>query len=155
MARRRHERRVQQTRRHASDSTAIRQADSVERLAYSILQAAEALGVSASTVSRSIVPLVETIGLESGRVLIPVDELERILAERRRPVSPQPQRAPVGRPSAVPPDVAVRIGAERAAGRTLGQIARGLDGDEVPTAQGARRWWPSSVRAILIRCDSP
>jgi hypothetical protein len=155
MSRHRHERRAQKARRHASDPTAIRQADSVERLAYSIVQAAEALGVSASTVSRSVVPLVETIELEGGRVLIPVDELERYAAERRRPVPLRPKRAPVGRPSAVSADVAVRIRAEHAAGRTLGQIARGLDADRTPTAQGARRWWPSSVRAILIRSDPP
>src|SRR5262245_10170526 len=98
---------------------AIRQAESVERLAYSISQAAEALGVAASTVSRSVVPVVETIEVEGGRVLIPVDELERYLAERRRTVEPRPQRAPVGRPPAVPADVAARIVAEHAAGRTL------------------------------------
>jgi hypothetical protein len=155
MSRHRHERRVQKTRRHDSNPTAIRQAESVERLAYSILQAAEALGVSASTVSRSVVPLVETIVVDGGCVLIPADELDRYATERRRPVSPRPKRVPVGRPSAVPAGVAVRIRAERAAGRTLGEIARGLDTDRIPTAQGARRWWPSSVRAILIRCDSP
>ena len=155
MSRHRHERRAQKERRHASDATVIRQADTVERLAYSILQAAEALGVAASTVSRSVVPFVETIEVEDGRVLIPVDELERYGAERRRPVPPRPKRAPVGRPSAVPADVAGRIRAEHAAGRTLGQIARGLDADGIPTAQGGRRWWPSSVRAVLIRCDPP
>jgi hypothetical protein len=133
----------------------IRQADTVERLAYSIQQAAEALGVAASTVSRSVVPFVETIEVEDGRVLIPVDELERYIAERRRPVRPRPKRAPVGRPAAVPADVAGRIRAEHAAGRTLGQIARGLDLDGIPTAQGGRRWWSSSVRTVLIRSDSP
>ena len=144
---------VQKTRRHAANQGSIRPADSVERLAYSIVQAAEALGVSASTVSRSVVPVVETFELDGGRVLIPVDELERYLAERRRPVPPRPKRAPVGRPAAVPPEVAQRIGAEHAAGRTLGQIARGLDADQSPTAQGGRRWWPSSVRAVLLRSD--
>jgi hypothetical protein len=151
----RHERRVQKTRRHASDPTAIRQAEGVERLAYSILQAAEALGVAASTVSRSVVPVVETIEVEGGRVLIPVDELERYVAGRRRPVSPRPRRAPVGRSSAVPAKIAVRIRREHDAGRTLGQIARGLDADRIPPAQGGRRWWPSSVRAVLLRCDQP
>ena len=97
----------------------------------------------------------ETIELESGRVLIPVDELEPILAERRRPVSPRPLRAPVGRPPAVSAKVAERIRVEHAAGRTLGQIARGLDADQIPTAQGGRRWWPSAVRAVLLRCDRP
>jgi hypothetical protein len=140
-------------RRHATETTAIRQADHVERLAYSIQQAAEALGVAATTVSRSVVPVVVTIEVDGGRVLIPVDELERYVAERRRPVSPRPRRAPVGRPSSVPTGIAERISAEHGAGRTLGQIARGLDADRIPTAQGGRRWWPSSVRAVLLRCE--
>ena len=139
-----------------SDGTAAgRPTDSVERLAYSIVQAAEALGVSASTVSRTVVPVVETFELEGGRVLIPVDELERYLAERRRPVPPRRDRVPVGRPAAVPSEVAKRIRFEHAAGRTLGQIARGLDADQIPTAQGGRHWWPSSVRAVLIRTEPP
>jgi hypothetical protein len=153
VARRRHERRLQKTRRHAAESGAIRPADRVERLAYSIVQAAEALGVSASTVSRSVVPVVETIVMEGGRVLIPVDELERYAAERRRPVPVRPQKPPTGRPRAVPREVARRIRAEHAAGRTLGQIARSLDADGIATAQGGRRWWPSSVRAVLNRSD--
>jgi hypothetical protein len=151
MPRRRHERRVQKTRRHAPESGPIRPADNVERLAYSIVQAAEALGIAASAVSRSVVPVVETVELEGGRVLIPVDELERYVAERRRPVAARPQRAPVGRPAAVSPVVAERIRAEHAAGRTLGQIARGLDADQIPTAQDGRRWWPSTIRTVLIR----
>ena len=155
MSRRRHDRRVQKTRRHAPDPGAIRPTDSVERLAYSIVQAAEALGVSASTVSRTVVPVVETFELGGGRVLIPVDELERYLAERRRPVPPRRDRVPVGRPAAVPSEVANRIRFEHAAGSTLGQIARGLDADQVPTAQGGRRWWSSSVRAVLLRSDPP
>jgi hypothetical protein len=153
MSRHRHERKVQKTRRHAPNTAAIRPADNVERLAYSIAQAGEALGVSAATVSRAVVPVVETFVLEGGRVLIPVDELERYLAERRRPVPPRPERAPVGRPAAVPSEVAKRIRTEHAAGRTLGQIARRLDADQVPTAQGGRRWWPSSVRTVLLRSN--
>jgi hypothetical protein len=93
--------------------------------------------------------------LGEGRVLIPVGELDRYLAGRRRPVPARPKRAPVGQPPAVPSGVAERIRSEHAAGRTPGQIARGLDADQVPTAQGGRRWWPSSVRAILIRSDPP
>jgi hypothetical protein len=97
------------------------------------VQAAEALGVSASTISRSVVQVVETFELDGGRVLIPVDELQRYLAERRRPVPPPLNRAPVGRPAAVPSEIAKRI----------------------PTAQGGRRWWPSSVRAVLLRSEPP
>jgi hypothetical protein len=43
-------------------------------------------------------------------------------------------------PPAVPAKVAQRIRAEHAAGRTLGQIARSLDADQISTTQGRRRW---------------
>jgi hypothetical protein len=153
MTRRRHERKVEKAQRHATSARSVRQVGSTERLAYSIVQAAEVLGVDPSTVSRSVMPFVETIEVTPGRRLIPVDELERYVAERRRPV--RARRAAVGRPPSVPDEVVRRIRAEHAAGRTLGQIARGLDADGVPTAQNGRRWWSSSVRAVLIRSDPP
>jgi len=42
-----------------------------------------------------------------------------------------------------------RIRNERAEGLPLAEIARRLNVDRVPTAQGGRQWWPSSVRAVL------
>src|SRR5262245_55728303 len=151
MSRRRHERGVEKAHRHAVPARPVREAETVVRLTYSIAQAAEALDVHPSTVSRSVVPTVETIETEWGQRLIPVDEIERYVAERRRPVPRRRPPAAVGRPSAVPDAVARRIREEHAAGRTLGEIARGLDADQVPTAQNGRRWWPSSVRAVLLR----
>lgn len=151
MSRRRHDRKVEKAHRHTTAVRPLRQADTVERLAYSIAQAAEALGVNPTTVSRAVVPVLETIETEWGQRLIPVDELERYVAERRRPARSRPRAAPVGRPPAVRPDIVERIQAEHAAGKTLGQIARDLDADQVPTAQNGRRWWPSSVRTVLIR----
>jgi hypothetical protein len=155
MSRRRHERKVEKAARHAVPPRPIRKAETTVRLAYSIVQAAEALGVNPSTVSRSVVPAVETVETEWGQRLIPVDELERYVAERRRPIPQRRPSAPVGRPSTVSADVARRIRDEHAAGRTLGQIARGLDADHVPTAQNARQWWPSSVRVVLLRSTPP
>ena len=38
-----------------------------------------------------------------------------------------------------------------AAGHTLGQIARELNANGVPTAQAGRQWWPSTIRAVLTR----
>ena len=90
MSRRRHERKVEKAHRHATPPGPIRQAETVERLAYSIALAAEALGVHPTTVSRAAVPMVETIETEWGQRLIPVDELERYVAERRRPARPRP-----------------------------------------------------------------
>ncbi len=47
------------------------------------------------------------------------------------------------------PEVLARIVAERAAGSTLAAIAERLEADEVPTARGGARWYPSTVRAAL------
>jgi hypothetical protein len=131
--------------------TIIRSAPRVERLAYTRSQAAEALGISRSTFIRRVLPYVETVEMPSGARLIPVDELERLLAERRRPATPRPSPGRRGRPRQVPQQVVARVEAAHTAGRSLGEIARGLNADSVPTAQGGRQWWPSTVRAVLSR----
>jgi hypothetical protein len=128
----------------------VREASYVERLAYTRSQAAQALGISPSTLRR-LLPHIETIEMPWGRRLIPVDELERLVAERRRPSRPRPRSKATGRPPRVPSIVMERIRAEQDAGKTLGQIARRLNADNVPTAQGGRQWWPSTVRAVLLR----
>jgi hypothetical protein len=43
-----------------------------------------------------------------------------------------------------------RIATRRGQGGTLGQIARELDADQVPTSQGGR-WHASTVRHLLTR----
>jgi hypothetical protein len=55
-----------------------------------------------------------------------------------------------GRCPTVPADVVERIRAEHDAGTSLGEIARRLTADGLPTAHGGRRWWPSTVRAVLL-----
>jgi hypothetical protein len=130
----------------------VREATRVERLAYTRTQAAEALGISRSTFDRRILPLVETVEMPWGTKLIPVDELQRLLVERRRPARAREQPgAHPGRRPAVAPNVVERIRAEHAAGTSLGQIARRLNADCVPTAHGGVQWWPSTVRAMLRR----
>jgi hypothetical protein len=131
--------------------TVIHPASHVVRLAYTRSQAAEALGVSRSTFIRRVLPYVETIEMPWGARLIPADELERLLAEHRRPA--KPHQAPVrrGRPRQVPEQVVERVEAAHTAGQSLGEIARELNADSVPTAQGGRQWWPSTVRAVLNR----
>jgi DNA invertase Pin-like site-specific DNA recombinase len=54
----------------------------------------------------------------------------------------------LGRPRSLDPAIRVRIEAERAAGRSLRAIARGLMADGVPTARGGSVWHASSVREI-------
>ena len=55
-----------------------------QRLAYTRTQAAEALGISTSTFERRILPFIETVQMDWGKLFIPVDELERFLAVRRQ-----------------------------------------------------------------------
>jgi hypothetical protein len=128
----------------------VREATHVERLAYTRSQAAEALGISRSTLRR-LLPYVETIEMPWGGKLIPVDELERIAVERRRTARPQLEPATRGRKPAVPSDIAKRIHEERSSGRSLRQIAANLNAHGIPTAHGGAMWWPSTVRAVLLR----
>ncbi|MDP9293346.1 MAG: recombinase family protein [Actinomycetota bacterium] len=44
-----------------------------------------------------------------------------------------------------------RIRSEHAAGKSLSAIANGLNADRVPTAQGGRCWYPSTIRHTLKR----
>jgi hypothetical protein len=98
------------------------------------------------------VPVLRTLLNDCGMRLIPVDELERYIAEHTRTARelPRPRRRG-GRPRTVRPDVVARIREQHAAGRSLAAIARGLNADPVPTAQGGRQWWPSTVRSLLER----
>jgi DNA invertase Pin-like site-specific DNA recombinase len=55
----------------------------------------------------------------------------------------------LGRRRTMPDTVLARIRAERAEGRTLRAIADGLTADVVPTAQGGKRWYASTVGKAL------
>ena len=150
--RRRKRRRVEKERRHAQPSPIVREATPGERLAYTRTQAAEALGVSRSTFNRRVLPHIETVEMPWGSHLIPADELELFVAERRRPPRERsrPSRPP-GRPPGLVSDIVKRIRVERAAGKSLAEIARDLNSNGTPTAHGGRQWWPSTVRAVLSR----
>jgi hypothetical protein len=152
MSRRRHRRRAEKERRHPQSPAIVREATRVERLAYTRARAAEALGISRSTFDRRVLPYIETVEMPWGARLIPADELERLVAERRRaPRQVTPPPSPPGRPAALAPDIVKRIRAEHAAGKSLAQIARDLNATGTPTAHGGRQWWPSTVRTVLVR----
>jgi hypothetical protein len=127
----------------------IREAHQVERLAYTRAQAAQALGIGPSTFTQRVLPYLGTIETPWGTKLIPADELERVLADWRRPAHPRPSPERTGRPPAVPPEVVQRIREARSAGLSLRQIADRLNAEGTPTAHGGRRWWASTVRSVL------
>ena len=128
----------------------LRRAETAVRLVYTRAQAAEALGISTATLARRVLPHVDTVEMPWGARMIPVDELERLVTEARQPKLRE-RPAPAGRRPGIPPDLRRRICLEHAAGSSLAGIARGLNRDRVPTVQGGREWWPSTVKAVLDR----
>jgi hypothetical protein len=163
MARRRLRRRTEKQRRHAPPTigaddvrVVVRQATRVERLAYTRQQAAEALGISTSTFNRKVLPFIETVQMDWGKRLIPVDELKRFVAERRQKAQGERRRPDrPGRKAGLPREVVARIRDEHATGASLGEIARELNADGVRTSQDGRQWWPSTVRVVLARSSPP
>ena len=169
MPRRRQQRRADKARRHLHSTheasgpvqsspqavpprVVVREASYVERLAYTRSQAAQALGISRSTFRR-LLPYIDTIEMPWGGKLIPVDEVERIAVERRKTARPRLEPATRGRKPVVPPEIARRIRDERAAGKSLREIADNLNADRIPTAHGGACWWPSTVRQVLQRAS--
>ena len=57
----------------------------------------------------------------------------------------------LGRPPTMSAYAVERIRREREAGKSLAAIAKGLNADRIPTAQGGRRWYPATVRSTLTR----
>jgi hypothetical protein len=162
MSSRRHRRKLEKQRRHAVEprsslsSRDLTRTDRVQRLAYTRRQAAEALGLSLATIDRRVVPVIETVKTEWGARLIPVDELERYLAERKREARAAAQHpGHPGRTSSLEPKLVAHIRREYAKGRSLGEIARRLNAEGARTSQGGAQWWPSTVRAVLARQCPP
>ncbi|MEJ7790975.1 MAG: recombinase family protein [Gaiellaceae bacterium] len=119
-------------------------------MTYSRRQAAEVLGISISTVDRRLVPAIQTVKAPWGQRLIPVSELERFVQDNLD-TARRATRRPVGRPTTLPTATVQRIRREYGAGRSLGEIARALEDEGVPTAHGGRQWWPSTIRSVLHR----
>lgn len=59
----------------------------------------------------------------------------------------------LGRPSQLPTATVRRIVGLRRRGKSLTDITDGLNADRVPTGQGGERWYPSSVRAVLLSAE--
>jgi DNA invertase Pin-like site-specific DNA recombinase len=85
-------------------------------------------------------------------VIASASQYERRLIGARTSAAMQAQIAAgqkFGRPDRIPAVVLARIAAERRGGATLQAIATGLDASAVPTAQGGKRWYPSTIKAAL------
>ena len=62
-------------------------------------------------------------------------------------------KKPIGRPVTLDPQVRRRIRGLRTRGRSYAAIAEQLNKEGVPTAQGGKRWYAMSVRAVAADFD--
>jgi DNA invertase Pin-like site-specific DNA recombinase len=91
-------------------------------------------------------------GEAMANVLATFAQFERRLISQRTKDALAVKRAQgvrLGRPRQLPGRVVNRVKREHDQGRTLAAIATGLNEDQIPTAQGGKQWWPSTVRAVL------
>lgn len=100
------------------------------------------LAVDTTTPSGEVMAHVAAAFAQYERRLISDRTKVALEAVRRRGVR-------LGRPRSVSTILLARIVSERRSGATLAAIADRLDADGIPTAKGARRWYPATVAAVL------
>jgi DNA invertase Pin-like site-specific DNA recombinase len=105
------------------------------------------LGVDTSTPSGEMMANVLAVFAQFERRLIGQRTRDALADKRSKGVV-------LGRRRTMKDEVVGRIKRERAAGASLQAIADGLNADATPTAQKGKRWYPSTVRAVLGRAIS-
>ena len=96
------------------------------------------------------------VGEFTANVVVSASQYERrLIGQRTRDALAAKKAAGVrlGRPRLLPSEVVERIVRAKAAGGSLAGIARDLTAENVPTAQGGKRWYPSTVAAVLRSVD--
>ena len=109
-------------------------------------EAASLLGVSMDTVDRGVRVQTGEGRTPWGAIGLPAGAL----AEHLR----NPWRGR-GRPEQLGAELVARIVSLRDAGWTFAAIATALNGEGVATVHGGVRWWPATVRKIVVNAPRP
>ena len=91
------------------------------------------------------------------RMLAAISEDERDRIRQRTKAALAAKKAAgvrLGRPATLPAELVARIVTDRASGVSFGKIAAALNADGVPTAQGGKRWYPATVKAVVSGQDA-
>jgi DNA invertase Pin-like site-specific DNA recombinase len=108
------------------------------------------LGVDTTTPTGEMVANVMATFAQFERRLIG-QRTKDALREKRRAAEAQGRVFRIGRDAAVPAEIVAAMVGQYRSGATLSAIADRLTADGVPTSQGGRRWYPSTVRGVLRR----
>lgn len=84
-------------------------------------------------------------------------ELERkMIGERTRAAlaAKRAHGARLGRPQQLTPEIVERIINDRSEGGSWSAIARSLNEEGVPTAQGGKAWYPATVRKVALAVEA-
>lgn len=95
-------------------------------------------------------------GALMGNIMACFAEYERQLIGARTSAALQQlksQGVRLGRPRTLPDAVTTRIVSDRRAGISLAAIAHVLNEEGIPTARGGARWYPSTVKAVLVSAE--
>ena len=96
-------------------------------------------------------------GAAMAQVMSVFAELERKMIGERTKAALAVKRAQgtrLGRPQQLTQDIVERIINDRSEGASWSAIARSLDEEGVPTAQGGRRWYPATVRKVGLAAET-
>ncbi len=94
----------------------------------------------------------DAAGRFTSNILAAAAQFERELISARTAEGMQQRRLEgvrMGRPATMDPDVVARIKREHAAGRSMLSIANDLSAEGIATARGGKRWYASTVRAVI------
>lgn len=127
--------------RNASDVTTI--VDLAREQGWTLVILDPALDLS-TTAGRMVANMLAAVAEMEAEM---IEERTAAIVERKR----EQGKSLGGRPRALPADVAARISGMRAERMTLQAIADALNAEEVPTAHGGARWYPSTVSHALDR----
>jgi DNA invertase Pin-like site-specific DNA recombinase len=80
----------------------------------------------------------------------------RIIGQRTRDALAvkRAQGVRLGRPQMMAVELVARIRAAHGAGDGWSAVARQLNAEGVPTAHGGSRWYPSTVRAVVLSAEA-